>query len=238
MKIALIGYGKMGKEVERTALERSHTISLIVDINNQQDLNPENLGNVDVAIDFTTPATVTNNILRCFDAGVPVVTGTTGWNKDIKRISEICVQKEQSLFHASNFGIGVNIFFAVNEYLASLMKKFQQYDVSIDETHHTQKLDAPSGTAITLAEQVIERIGRKTRWQLNEAVGQDSLIIKSIREGDIKGIHEVRYDSEVDYLMIKHYAKSRTGFAIGAVLAAEFILGKKGVYTMRDLMGL
>jgi len=238
MKIVLIGYGKMGREVEKAALERAHSIPLIIDIANQKDLNPENLAKVDVAIEFTTPASVTGNILKCFEANVPVVAGTTGWNNDLKRISEICIQQNQSLFHASNFSFGVNIIFAVNEYLASLMNEFPQYDVSVEEVHHTQKLDAPSGTAINLAQQIIARLGRKTQWKLNEDSGKDSLIIKSVREGDIKGIHEVRYESEVDFLTLKHFSKSRKGLACGAIMAAEFIIGKKGVYTMKDLMGL
>ena len=238
MNIALIGYGKLGKEVEKVALERSHDISLIIDIDNQQDLNPNNLAKVDVAIEFTTPSSVKGNILKCFDSNTPIVTGTTGWNKDLKEICDICIQRNQSLFYGSNFSIGVNILFAVNEYLASLMKGFRQYNVSIEEIHHTQKLDAPSGTAINLADQIIARIEQKVKWELNETSGEDSLLIKSIREGDIKGIHEVRYESEPDILYIKHFAKSRKGFAIGAILAAEYILGKKGIYTMRDLMGL
>lgn len=228
----------MGKEVEKIAHERSHTISLIVDIENLQDLNTENLSRVDVAIDFSSPSSVTGNILKCFESGTPIVVGTTGWNKDINRITEICLQQKQSLFYASNFSLGMNILFAVNGYLASLMKKFEQYDVSIEEVHHTQKLDAPSGTAISLAEQIIAGSGKKKKWQLNDAMEPETLIIRSVREGDIKGIHEVKYDSEVDYLTIKHFTKSRKGLAYGAVLAAEFLMGKKGVYTMKDLLGL
>jgi len=238
MKIAIIGYGKMGKEIEKICLERAHEISLIIDIQNLSDLNQENLKKVDVAIDFTTPATVVKNILACFDAGVPVVAGTTGWNKDLKRISEICIEKNQALIHSSNFSIGVNILFAVNEYMASLMNKFPQYDVSMEEIHHTQKLDAPSGTAISLADQIISKLERKSKWQLDIPSGPDTLGIKAVREGDIKGIHEIKYDSEVDYITIKHFSKSRKGLALGAVLAAEFIKGKKGIYTMRQLMGL
>jgi 4-hydroxy-tetrahydrodipicolinate reductase len=238
MKIAIIGYGKMGKEIEKICLERSHEIPLIIDINNMADLNPGNLKKADVAIDFTTPESVVSNILTCFEAGIPVVVGTTGWNHESKRISEICLQKNQTLFHASNFSIGVNILFAVNEYLATLMNKFPQYDVSMEETHHTQKLDAPSGTAISLADQIISELDRKKKWELNKASGPDSLAINAIREGDVKGIHEIRYDSDVDYLTIKHFAKSRKGFALGAVLAAEFIINKKGIFNMSQLMGL
>lgn len=238
MKIAIIGYGKMGKEIEKICLERSHEISLIIDIQNLSDLNRENLKKVDVAIDFTTPATVVENILTCFDAGIPVVAGTTGWNKDLKRISGICLEKNQALFYSSNFSIGVNILFAINEYLASIMNKYPQYDVIMEEIHHTQKLDAPSGTAISLAEQIISKLDRKSKWELNTISGSDIIGINAIREGDIKGIHEIRYDSEVDYLTIKHVSKSRKGLALGAVYAAEFIKGKKGIFTMRQLLGL
>ena len=238
MKIAIIGYGKMGKEIEKICIERSHEISLIIDIHNQADLNQANLKKVDVAIDFTTPASVVTNILTCFDACIPIVVGTTGWNNDFKQISEICVQKNLALFHASNYSIGVNILFAVNEYLATLMNKFPQYDVSLEETHHTQKLDAPSGTAISLANQIISKLDRKKKWALNTTSGSESLKIKAIKKGDVNGIHEIRYESEVDYLTIKHFARSRKGFALGAVLAAEYIKDKKGIFTMRQLLEL
>ena len=238
MKIAIIGYGKMGKEIEKVAKERSHEISLIINIDNLSDLNIPNLKKVDVAIDFTTPSTVIEHILTCFDADIPIVTGTTGWNSDHKNIIDICIERKQSLFISSNFSIGVNIFFAVNEFLAKLMNQFPQYDVSIKETHHTQKLDAPSGTAISLADHIINNLDRKSSWELNSQSTQEAIEIDAIREGEIKGIHDVIYDSEIDYLTIKHYTKSRKGLAFGAVLAAEFILNKKGVFTMKDLTGL
>jgi 4-hydroxy-tetrahydrodipicolinate reductase len=237
MKLALLGYGKMGKEIEKVALERKHEIILIIDLNNQHELTKKNLFKADVAIDFSTPDSAVNNILACFEAGIPIVCGTTGWNNDLDRISGICVEKKQSLFHTSNFSLGVNILFAVNEFLAGIMNKFSQYDVSIEETHHTQKLDAPSGTAITIANQIISRIDRKSHWELQEGGGQEALKIVALREGDVKGTHEIRYDSEVDYLTIKHFAKSRKGLAYGAILAAEYIKGKEGVFTMRDLLG-
>lgn len=237
MKLALIGYGKMGQEIEKIALENGHSIELIIDVNNQEMLTKENLIKADVAIDFSNPSSAVNNILVCFEAGIPIVCGTTGWNSELDRIKSICNEKNQTLFHASNFSIGVNIMFAVNELLATMMNKFNQYEVRLEETHHTRKLDAPSGTAISLADQIISRLDRKSSWNLNEPAGSDRLSINSIREGDINGIHEVTYESEVDYISIKHFAKSRKGFASGAVLAAEYVKNKKGVYSMRDVLG-
>ncbi len=238
MKIALIGYGKMGHEIEKMAVGRGHTIDLVIDINNPNDLNPESLGKVDVVIEFTTPASVTDNLKKCFEAGVPVVTGTTGWYEELPLITELCNQNHQTLFYASNFSIGVNIVFAVNEFLAKLMDGFEQYEVMIDETHHTQKLDAPSGTAISLAGQILGSLERKQKWSLDAVHSESEILIRAHREGDIKGIHEIRYESDVDIITLSHEAKSRKGFAFGAVLAAEFIPGKKGVFTMRDLMGI
>ena len=238
MKIAIIGYGKMGKEIEKVARERSHEISLIIDIDNMSDLNIQNLKKVDVAIDFTTPSTVVEHILACFDANIPIVAGTTGWHSNHKNIFDICIERKQALFISSNFSIGVNILFAVNEFLAKLMNQFPQYNVSIKETHHIQKLDAPSGTAISLADQIIENIDRKTSWELNMQSSPDSIKIDSLREGEIKGIHDVIYDSDIDYLTINHFTKSRKGLAFGVVLAAEFILNKRGIFTMKDLTGL
>jgi len=238
MKLALIGYGKMGKEIEKAALERGHSIVLTIDVGNQDQFTAENLQKSDVAIDFSIPSSAVQNILSCFDAGIPIVCGTTGWNKDLDRISAICKEKNQALFYSSNYSIGVNILFVVNEYLASVMNKFPRYDVKIEETHHTQKLDAPSGTAITLADQIVTNLERKNGWSLENEVSSDTLAIKAIREGDIKGIHEICYESEEDYIVLKHYAKSRKGFAMGAVLAAEYIKDRKGIFTMRDILGL
>jgi 4-hydroxy-tetrahydrodipicolinate reductase len=238
MKLALLGYGKMGQEIEKTALARGHSITLIIDINNQDMLTKENLLKADVAIDFSTPDSAVRNILLCFDAGIPVVCGTTGWNNDLQKITSTCKEKNLALFHSSNFSIGVNILFAVNEFLAGIMNKFDEYDVRIEETHHTQKLDAPSGTAISIAEQIISRIDRKDQWNLTKSNLAESIPINSIREGDIKGIHEIFYESDVDFITLKHFTKSRKGLAFGAVLAAEFIVNRKGVFTMRDLLGL
>ncbi|MCB9013210.1 MAG: 4-hydroxy-tetrahydrodipicolinate reductase, partial [Bacteroidales bacterium] len=226
MKIALLGYGKMGKEIEKMAIERKHTVTLIIDLDNQHELNSDNLRKADVAIDFSTPDSAVRNIMACFDAGIPVVCGTTGWNKELDRISSMCRDKQQALFYSSNFSIGVNIFFVLNEYMAGLMNNFNQYNVTLEETHHTQKLDAPSGTAISLAEQIIKKLDRKNRWALENPEAKndfDTLNIKAIREGDIKGIHEISYESEEDIMSIRHFAKSRKGFALGAVMAAEYI---------------
>ncbi len=238
MKIALLGYGKMGQEIEKAAVERGHTIALVIDIKNQNEFTKENLLKAEVAIDFSTPSSAVKNILKCFEAGIPIVSGTTGWNSELERITSICTEKRQALIHSPNFSIGVNILFAVNEYLAGIMNKFSQYDVRMEETHHIQKLDAPSGTAIRIAEQIISRIDRKTGWTLKDNDGPEKISVNAIREGDIKGIHEICYDSDVDIITLKHFTKSRKGLALGAVLAAEFIKGKKGVFTMRDMLGM
>ncbi len=239
MNIALLGYGKMGKEIEQIASERGHRTVLKIDVSNLSDLTAENLRKSDVAIDFTTPDSAVSNMLFCFDAGVPVVCGTTGWNRDVEKVRNACLSKGQSLFYASNFSIGVNILFAVNEYLAGIMNKYGQYSVSIEEVHHTQKLDAPSGTAISIAEQIISKLDRKNSWSLEEKKDDPgSIHITAVREGDIKGTHTVQYDSEVDMISLRHHSKSRKGLALGAVMAAEFIKDRKGVYTMRDLLGL
>lgn len=238
MKIALIGYGKMGREIEQLALELGHSIDLIIDIDNQYELTAENLSRCDVAIEFTTPASVLNNIRFCINNGIPVVTGTTGWGDHLPDIKKLCEEKQGTLFYASNYSPGVNIMFAVNEYLANLMNKFPEYSIELLEIHHTQKLDAPSGTAISLAEQIIQNNKNKNSWVLNQSDSKDTISIKSIREGDIKGIHEVNYLSEVDVISLKHVARSRKGFAKGAIRAAEYILNRKGIYTMKDLMGI
>lgn len=239
MKIALLGYGKMGKEIETLASERGHQTVLKIDVSNLDELTHENLRKADVAIDFTTPDSAVRNMLFCFDAGVPVVCGTTGWNRDISMVSSACLSKGQSLFYASNFSIGVNVLFAVNEYLAGIMNRYGQYGVSIEEVHHTQKLDAPSGTAISIAEQIISKLDRKNSWSLeNKENDPGSIHITAVREGDIKGTHTVLYESEVDLISLRHHSKSRKGLALGAVMAAEFLKDRKGVFTMRDLLGI
>lgn len=236
MKIALIGYGKMGKTIEQIALSRGHQIVSIVDINNPEEFQSVNFKSADVAIEFTTPATAFDNYMKSFAAGVPVVSGTTGWLDRISEIKEKCEKEGKTFFYASNFSIGVNIFFALNKYLAKIMNNFPSYNISMTETHHIHKLDAPSGTAITLAEGILENVDRKERWTLETAERPTDLPIHAIREGEVPGIHEVTYESDVDYISIKHDAKSRAGFALGAVVAAEFTAGKKGFLGMDDML--
>ena len=236
MKIALIGYGKMGKTIEQIALNRGHQIVSIVDINNPEEFQSANFKSADVAIEFTTPATAFDNYMKSFAAGVPVVSGTTGWLDRIGEIKEKCEKEGKTFFYASNFSIGVNIFFALNKYLAKIMNNFPSYNISMTETHHIHKLDAPSGTAITLAEGIIENVDRKDRWTLETAEQPTDLPIHAIREGEVPGIHEVTYESDVDYISIKHDAKSRAGFALGAVVASEFTAGKKGFLGMDDML--
>lgn len=236
MKIALIGYGKMGKTIEQIALSRGHQIVSIVDINNPEEFQSVNFKSADVAIEFTTPVTAFDNYMKSFAAGVPVVSGTTGWLDRIGEIKEKCEKEGKTFFYASNFSIGVNIFFALNKYLAKIMNNFPSYNISMTETHHIHKLDAPSGTAITLAEGILENVDRKERWTLETAEQPTDLPIHAIREGEVPGIHEVTYESDVDYISIKHDAKSRAGFALGAVVAAEFTAGKKGFLGMDDML--
>ena len=235
MKIALIGFGKMGKTIEQIALQRGHQIVSIIDINNTADFESEAFRSADVAIEFTTPATALGNYMRCFAANVPVVSGTTGWLEHLDEVKAKCEQEGKTFFYASNFSVGVNIFFALNRYLAKIMNGFPAYDVRMTEVHHIHKLDAPSGTAITLAEGILENVERKERWTLETAEQPTDLLIHAIREGEVPGIHEIIYESEADTISIKHDAKSRAGFALGAVIAAEFTAGKKGFLGMNDL---
>ena len=235
MKIALIGYGKMGKTIEQIALQRGHQIVSIIDINNTADFDSEAFRSADVAIEFTTPATALGNYMRCFEANVPVVSGTTGWLSHLDEVKAKCEQEGKTFFYASNFSVGVNIFFALNRYLAKIMNGFPAYDVRMTEVHHIHKLDAPSGTAITLAEGILDNVERKERWTLETAEQPTDLPIHAIREGEVPGIHEIIYESEADTISIKHDAKSRAGFALGAVIAAEFTAGKKGFLGMTDL---
>lgn len=235
MKLALIGYGKMGRTIEKIALSRGHKIVSIIDVDNQNDFTSEAFKSADVAIEFTTPTVAIQNYRKAFEAHVPVVSGTTGWLEHLPEIKNAC-ENGATFFYASNFSLGVNIFFAVNKYLGKIMKGFPSYQVKIEETHHIHKLDAPSGTAITLAEDIIKTIGRKNKWTGNQDAKDDEIEIKSIREGEIPGIHTVIYESDVDTIKITHDAKSRAGFALGAVIAAEFTCGKKGFLTMQDML--
>jgi len=238
MKIALIGYGKMGKEIEKIALDRGHEIVLKIDITNPEDLTIANLQKADVVIEFTTPHSATANYKLCFEAGIPVVSGTTGWLEKQAEVHELCKNLNGTFFYTSNFSLGVNIFFALNKKLAELMANHSEYKVEMKEIHHTQKLDAPSGTAITLAEGIIENIPTIKSW-VNSSTGlNDEIGIISEREGQVPGTHIINYDSEVDFIEITHCAKNRKGLAFGAVLAAEYSFGKKGILSMNDLLNI
>jgi 4-hydroxy-tetrahydrodipicolinate reductase len=235
MKIALLGYGKMGMEIEKIAIARGHEIVLKVTEHNASSLTNAELKQADVAIEFSTPHTVIANINRCITINLPIVIGTTGWYESFDEIKQNCLAKNASLFYASNFSLGVNLFFKVNQYLAQLMNTYPNYEVSMDEIHHVHKLDKPSGTSITLANQIIEKIERKTNWSIEEKK-KDTLFINDIREGEVPGTHIIKYTSAIDDIEITHKAHNRQGFALGAVIAAEFLVGKKGVYTMSDLL--
>jgi 4-hydroxy-tetrahydrodipicolinate reductase len=238
MKLALIGYGKMGKEIEKIARSRGHEIELIIDIDNQNDLTVENLRQCDAAIEFTIPDSAVENYFKCFEAGIPVVSGTTGWLDRKKEVHEKCRETDGTFFYGSNFSVGVNLFFELNRQLARLMAPRQEYKPEMTEVHHTQKLDAPSGTAISLAEDMIEILPEIKQWSKEKAGSGNELPIKSERVGEVPGIHTIKYDSEVDYIEITHSAKSRKGFALGAVLAAEFSNENKGILSMKDMLKL
>lgn len=236
MKIALIGYGKMGKTIEEIARHKGHEISLVIDLHNANDLTNENLQKADVAIEFTTPETAIGNILKCFDAGIPVVSGTTGWINKMQEVKDACIKKEATFLYSSNFSIGVNIFFELNKKLAELMSK-HDYDVTVEETHHTQKKDAPSGTAITIAEQILKELSNKKQWVNYKSDKEEDLSVLSHRIDPAPGTHSIKYSSAIDDIEIIHTAHNRKGFASGAVLAAEFIKGKKGIFSMNDVLG-
>ena len=238
MKIALFGYGKMGKEIEQIALLRGHEIVLKIDLNNIKNISKEDLKKCDTAIEFSTPANAMVNMKKCFDAGIPVVVGTTGWYDKLEEVKKICEEKNGCLFYASNFSIGVNIFFKVNEYLAKVMNNYPDYNISMEEIHHVHKLDSPSGTAISLANQIIENNKRKKKYVNTKTEKADELEIISKREDEVPGTHTVKYFSSIDDIEIKHTAHNRKGFAMGAVLATEFMKGKKGIFGMNDLMQL
>ena len=237
MNIALIGYGKMGKEIEQIALSRKHKIVLTVDAHNASTFSLNDLKKADVAIEFSTPESAIRNIYKCFDANIPVIVGTTGWLAKLNEIKEVCSSKNQTLFYASNYSIGVNLLFKLNKYFATLMNSYPGYDLEIEEIHHVHKLDSPSGTAISLATQAIEQIERKEKWVNVPSENINELQIISKRIDEVPGTHTVRYNSTVDEISITHIAHNRKGFALGAVIAAEWIQGKKGVFTMEDMMG-
>jgi len=236
MRIGIIGFGKMGQEIQKLAIEKGHEVNLIIDLENRNDLNPRNLEKVDIVFEFTTPETAPENIICCFDGGVGVVSGTTGWMDHFDRVADHCRQTKQAFFYASNYSVGVNILFSINRYLAAIMNRFPEYDVFIEEVHHLQKLDSPSGTAITLASEMIPLLDQKDRWEPEGKNSKQVIPIQSVRRNAIPGVHTVSYRSEFDTLEIRHSAKSRRGFAVGALMAAEFLAGKKGVFGMQDLM--
>jgi 4-hydroxy-tetrahydrodipicolinate reductase len=245
MKIAILGYGKMGKIIEKIAQDRKHEIVLKIDVTNQDELTTENLQKADVVIEFSTPATVLDHIEACFEAKVPIVVGTTGWYGHLQRIKNECEQNGNTFLYATNFSVGVNIFFHINKVLAKLMNNYPYYDVQVEEIHHTQKLDSPSGTAITIAEGIVDELNSKKEWVnilstdgnegLEDTVKADQLLIESFRIENVPGTHTVVYDSEVDSIEFKHTAHNRNGFALGAVLAAEWVQNKKGFYSVKDM---
>jgi 4-hydroxy-tetrahydrodipicolinate reductase len=242
MKIALIGYGKMGKLLEHFAQERGHEICITIDADNASDIRSERFKEADVAIEFSVPHAALEHIYDAFEADVPIVVGTTGWYDELAAVEQKCRAGNNTLLYASNFSVGVNVFFYVNKVLAKLMNRYPQYDVQVEEIHHTQKLDAPSGTAITIAEGILDGLERKNTW-VNEVIGQqddvivkpNELLIESHRIEEVPGTHTVIYSSEVDELEFKHTAHSRAGFALGAILAAEWLHGKKGFYSIQDM---
>ncbi|NLP56721.1 4-hydroxy-tetrahydrodipicolinate reductase [Lutibacter sp. B1] len=233
MKIALLGYGRMGKTIEQIALQKGHEIVLKVDENTKN----YDITLADIAIDFSIPSAAFNNISNCINNNVPVISGTTGWLNKFNDITALCKQKNGAFIYASNFSLGVNIFFELNEYLAKMMKNLSQYNISMEEIHHTKKLDVPSGTAITLAEGIIKQTSKES-WTLDVTNKETEIPIVAKRIPDVPGTHSIKYESEVDAIDIKHTAYSRNGFALGAVIAAEWLLGKTGIFTMKDVLGL
>ncbi|WP_339696890.1 4-hydroxy-tetrahydrodipicolinate reductase [uncultured Marixanthomonas sp.] len=233
MKLALLGYGKMGKTIEKLAIKKGHEVVYKLG----SDFEEGTLKEADAAIEFSIPEAAVENITRCFKEGIPVVSGTTGWLDDYKKVLKKCENRNARFIYASNFSVGVNLFFSINDYVANLMAPWNEYDVSVEEIHHTQKKDAPSGTAITIAEGIIKHTN-KENWTLEET-SEKTIPITAKREGDVKGTHSVEYSSKIDTISIKHEAHTRDGFAKGAILAAEWLAKKEsGVYTMKDVLGI
>jgi 4-hydroxy-tetrahydrodipicolinate reductase len=237
MNIAIIGYGKMGKIIAEIAKERGHSIGLTIDIDNASDLNEKNLKDIDVAIEFSSPKSAFPNIMTCLKSSTPVVSGTTGWLDNLDEAVKACDDNGSGLFYASNYSIGVNVLFSINSKLAEIMNSYPEYDVSMEEIHHIHKLDAPSGTAISLSDQICENHDSRNGWSLKKGK-QSDIFINAKREGEVNGFHSVTYDSDVDTITISHNAKSRKGFATGAVLAAEYMNGKTGIHGMKDMLNL
>ncbi|MCT8340891.1 4-hydroxy-tetrahydrodipicolinate reductase [Flavobacteriaceae bacterium TK19130] len=233
MKLAILGYGKMGKTIERLATDKGHTIVY----KSTSDTHEGNLSEADAAIEFSVPEAAVDNITKALEADIPVVSGTTGWLDKYEEVTNFCKKRNGSFLYASNFSVGVNLFFGINEYAAKLMADWEEYDVSVKEIHHTQKKDAPSGTAISIAEDILKHSHKKKKWEL-DVEDEDILTISAAREGDVKGTHIVTYASEIDTISLKHEAHTRDGFAKGAILAAEYIYNKQGIFTMKDVLGL
>ncbi len=236
MKTAIIGYGKMGREIEKILAERGHETVLVIDAENAADLDAHHLADVDVALEFTTPATAYENIRTCIECGTPVVSGTTGWTTRLPELEALCREKGGALFYTSNFCLGVNLLFKLNRQLAAMIDRIGGYEVEIEEVHHVHKKDAPSGTAITLAEGIIDNLHTKTGWVNDAPTAPEQIAIRSVREGEIPGIHTVSYESEDDRIELRHTIKNRRTLALGAVIAAEFLCDKRGVFTMNDLL--
>jgi 4-hydroxy-tetrahydrodipicolinate reductase len=227
----------MGHEIEAAAIKRGHSIKLVIDIDNQNDLNSEKLKDIDVVIEFSFPDAAFSNISKCLSNRVPVVSGTTGWLEKYDQAVELCRMNKTAFIHSTNYSIGVNLLFRLNSELAKHMERYRDYTVSMEEIHHTKKLDAPSGTAITLAEGIIKNNSNYENWSLDSQADEKSIPVKAVREGVVPGTHIITWDSEIDTLSLKHEAKNRKGLALGAVIAAEFIKGKEGIFTMNDVMG-
>jgi len=238
LNIAILGYGRMGKEIERVAIDRGHDVVLSFDSEADWKADGDKLKACDVAIEFSQPAVVVSNLLKCFEAGVPVITGTTGWQEELDVVRAACLTSNGTLFYSSNYSISVNIFFEINKLLARLMNPYTEYEVNIEETHHLNKLDSPSGTAIVLASEIIHFMDRKEKWTGKTKQTENELQILSVREENITGTHVVTYESGMDAIEIKHTAKNRKAFAVGAVEAAEWVQGKNGVFQMKDMLGL
>ncbi len=238
LNIGLIGYGKMGKIIEKLAIKRGHDISMRISSDNNYDFNAATLKEIDVAIEFSTPDSAPENLLKLAKYKIPTICGTTAWLEKYDTVEQAFKDKNGSFIYASNFSVGVNAFFAVNKYLATIMNGLTEYDVKMVESHHISKKDAPSGTAVTLADQIIEKVIRKSTWENQETDNINSIEINSVREGDVKGMHSISYVSPIDQIQIKHEAFSREGFALGAIMAAEWLHNKKGIYTMQDVLSL
>jgi 4-hydroxy-tetrahydrodipicolinate reductase len=237
MNIALIGYGRMGHEIEKVAVERGHVVKLIIDLDNTDDFNPENFKEIEVVIEFSSPDSAYANIIKCLEMKKPVVSGTTGWLENYEKAVEVCKKNDTSFISSTNFSLGVNILFKLNSDLAKMMEQHKEYKVLVEEIHHTKKLDAPSGTAITLTESIKKQHRDYEGWCFEENRTAHCIPVRSIREGSVPGTHIITWDSEIDTISVKHEAKNRKGLALGAVLAAEYIRFKKGVFTMNNVLG-